>query len=129
MAKKLATDFIGEIDDPRMAATVMMVSLAQADGAITEREQRTIMDQLGAVLGANPKQAEEMFAQARWLTKDVSAAGDCFRKLAPVVQKQCGPDQVSELLSMLDKVAEAGGGAAYAERQALDQLRRTLTAR
>jgi uncharacterized tellurite resistance protein B-like protein len=127
--RKLATDVLGDIDDPRLAATAMLVSLAQADGALTEREEAVILAETERVLGVSPQQATELLAHARWSAKDVHAPGDCFRRLTPLIQRHLSPKECGELMDMLETVAAAGGPLSSGDRYAVDQLRRSLLPR
>lgn len=127
--RKLATDVLAEVDDPRLAAAAMMVGLAQADGAMTATERTVIEKSLTGSLGASAQAAGEMVAHARWLVRNMPDADEAFRKLTPVILKTCGPDEIRDLLSMLDCVASADGKPGEPEQQALDRLRRALTRR
>ena len=44
--KKLANDPLQLVDDSRVAATIMMIALAQHDGAVTQAEQSAIIGQM-----------------------------------------------------------------------------------
>ncbi len=76
------------VDDAREAAAAMMVAVAQADGAITERERAAITAQMGRCFGATPQQAEALLARARWLVQDRTDAGEVFRRLT---RSSCAP--------------------------------------
>jgi uncharacterized tellurite resistance protein B-like protein len=107
--RKLAKHPLETIDDAREAAAAMMVAVAQADGAITERERGAITGEMATRFGATPQQAEELLARARWLVQDRSDAGEVFRRLTPLVQRTCGPVERSDLIEMLGSVAKADG--------------------
>ena len=107
--RKLAKHPLETIDDTREAAAAMMVAVAQADGAITERERIAITGEMTKRVGATAAQAEELLARARWAVQDRSDAAEVFRRLTPLVQRTCGPTERSDLMEMLGSVAGADG--------------------
>ena len=99
------------IDDPREAAAAMMVAVAQCDGAITERERTAIVAEISKHFGATERQAEALLARARWAVQDRSDAGEVFRRLTPLIVRTCGPTERSDLVAMLQAVAQADSGS------------------
>jgi len=125
--RKLAKDPLDLIQDRREAAVAMMVAIAQSDGAVTERERRTILAEVVQRFGATGQQAEEFLAHGRWIVRDVRDVDRCLQKLAPMIQRTCTAEQVHELLEMLDRVAAAEAPPGTIESQALAKFRRALT--
>ena len=99
------------VEDAREAAAVMMVAAAQSDGAITERERAAIAAEMVRHFGATERQAEELLARARWLVQDRTDAGEVFRRLTPVIVRTCGPTERTDLIGMLQAVANADGSS------------------
>ncbi len=124
--RKLAKDPLDLIREPREAAVAMMVAVAQSDGPMTERERRAILSEIVQRFEASAKQADELLAHGRWLTREVRDVDRCFRKLAPLLTKSCHPDQLRDLVEMLDKVSSSDGESGDTERDALTRLNRTL---
>lgn len=124
--KKMLKSNIDAVQDSREAAVAMMVSLAQSDGAMTERERTAIIFSIVKHLGANSAQAEEFLAYGRWLVKDINDVSTCFKKMTPILQRTCAPDQINELYMMLTSVAEADGPAGDIELDAIANLKRAL---
>jgi uncharacterized tellurite resistance protein B-like protein len=124
--RKLAKDALDLVSDPREAAAAMMVALAQSDGAMTERERRTILVQIVQRLGASGRQAEELLAHGRWLTRDVKDTNRCFQKLVPFLQRTCDRGQIQDVLDMLNDVSLAEGTPGVLEVDALMRLRQAL---
>ncbi|MCH9809523.1 MAG: TerB family tellurite resistance protein [Alphaproteobacteria bacterium] len=106
--RKSSVDQLRDVDDPRVAAAVMMVAVAEYDGALTEAERQTMIQQMGEVFGASHKQAEELVAHARWLNRNGGDIGSLFLKLTPVVSDKCGPKERRELIAMLRQVDSSG---------------------
>src|SRR5262249_783882 len=124
--RKLAGSPLDLVQDPREAAVAMMVAVAQSDGAMTDRERQVIMAELVARIGATERQAEELLAHGRWLTRDVRDIDHCLDKLAPVIKRQGSPDQNRDVLKMLYSVATAEGQPGQIEGAALSRLARAL---
>jgi len=124
--RKLARNPLDLIQDPREAAVAMMVAVAQSDGAMTDRERQVIVTELVARIGATERQAEELLAHGRWLTRDVHDIDYCFDKLAPLIKRQCSPEQHHDVLEMLHSVASVEGRPGEIEGAALARVARAL---
>jgi uncharacterized tellurite resistance protein B-like protein len=99
------------VDGAREAAAAMMVAAAQSDGGITERERAAITAEMAKHFGATERQAEELFARARWVVQGRTDAGEVFRRLTPLIVRTCGPTERADLVGMLEAVARADGGS------------------
>lgn len=104
----------------------MMVAVAQSDGAMTDRERKVIVAELVARVGATERQAEELLAHGRWLMRDVRDIDHCLDKLAPLIKRQCSPNQNRDVLEMLYSVASVEGRPGDIEGAALARLARAL---
>lgn len=124
--RKINKDLLATIDDSRLAAVALMTSLAQSDGAMTEAEHRAILAESREILGADDKLGPELLAHARWLVRDVPDADEVFRRLTPVIVRNCNSEQRAQLLAMLERIAAAEGVAGAAERRTLERLSRAL---
>ena len=124
--RKFAKHPLETIDDAREAAAAMMVAVAQADGAITERERAAITGEMMKHFGATQSQGEELLARARWLVRDRSDAGEVFRRLIPLIERTLGPTERSDLIGMLSNVADSDGKADEVVAQDIARLARTL---
>src|SRR5262245_13155503 len=51
--RKLASNPLDLIEDPREAAVAMMVAVAQSDGAMTDRERQVIVGEVGSRVGGS----------------------------------------------------------------------------
>ena len=122
--KKLG-DPLRDVDDARVAATAMMVALAQSDGPMSERQEAVITAQMKQNFDANDTTAAELLAHARWLVRDVTAPENCFLKVRPKILEACGPKERGELLSMMSAVADSGTNV-EGQREIVAQLARTL---
>lgn len=97
------------VEDPREAATAMMVIVAQTDGALTGKERGVILAQVSEHFGATSRQGEELLARGRWLVQHSVDVGEVFRRLAPSIRKSCSVSEREDLIAMLKVVAVAEG--------------------
>jgi uncharacterized tellurite resistance protein B-like protein len=124
--RKLAPDKIAMINDARLAAAVMVVATAEHDGALTDKEQIWIHGEFRDTLGLSTNEASELMAHARFISKDVRDLDNCFRRLAPVIKKVCGPSERADLIRMLHGVLVIDSVSNDIERQAIETLTRNL---
>jgi uncharacterized tellurite resistance protein B-like protein len=106
---KFAKDSLEFVTDPREAAVAALVAMAQADGALTERERTLILEQTQKITGGTVEQAEQMLAHARWSVRDVRDVNKCLGKLAPVLRNGCSPEQRADIVDMLNEIVRADG--------------------
>lgn len=124
--RKLAKNPLDLVQDPREAAAALMVAMAHSDGVLTERERQVILAEAVCRFEATERQAQELLAHARWLTRDVRDVDQCIARLAPLIRRTCDPDQICDVIEMVSKVAAAEGAPGAVEQQALDGLKRAL---
>jgi uncharacterized tellurite resistance protein B-like protein len=124
--RKLANNPLDLVQDSREAAAAMMVAVAQSDGAMTDRERAAIETELMTRIGATEPQAKELLVRGRWFTRDVRDLDQCLAKLVPLIRSQCSPDQIHDVLEMLNRVANAEGQPGQIESSALARTARAL---
>jgi uncharacterized tellurite resistance protein B-like protein len=124
--RRTRVDLLGEIQDPREAAACMMAALAQADGALSDRERGAILRALIENVQVPSAEAEEMFARARWLVRDTTDAAGCFSRLQPTIMRSLAEKERRDLIAMLNTVAAADGPPRTAERDAIARLKEHL---
>lgn len=122
--KKLG-DPLRDVDDARVAATAMMVALAQADSGLSQHEEKLILTQMKARFEIDDTLAAELLAHARWLVRDVTDPENCFLKVRPIILKSCGPKERADLIDMMSAVADAGSDVS-AQRDTVARLAHTL---
>lgn len=124
--RRTQVDPIKQIEDPRLAATAMMCALAQSDSLLTDRERQVILEQMAHYLEVGGQAAEEMFAEARWLTKEMRDLDTFLRRLAAPVNQLCSAEEKAQLLEMLSAVADAEGVVSELQQEAIRRLRDSL---
>jgi uncharacterized tellurite resistance protein B-like protein len=124
--RKSAVDPVRAIDDPRLAASVMMHVIAKCEGDLSETEKTVILTQMRDVLELTEAQAKEMQAQARWLTADVKDETTFLRRASSAIHSRCDDREKRQLIDMLRAVAEIDDGASELQADAIDRLQHDL---
>ena len=126
--KKVKSNRLDLVDDPRIAATAMMVAVAQADGALTAREEAEIVNQAVTHFEIDAPLAEELLAHARWIVGNADDLENCFHRLTPLLRRTLDPKQREDLFEMLTAIASiAPDDDAGEAGRALASLRNRLS--
>lgn len=98
------------VDDPREAAAVMMLIVAEGRGAVTEKQEAAIRAEIMQHFDFDEADAEQLLRQAGWLSRG-AAPHVAIGRMTDVVMKSpgMGKQQLTDLDSMLVNVAESGG--------------------
>ena len=97
------------IEDPREAASVLMIAVAQADGRVSDAERAAIARQITTFFGASDDQADALIAQSEWVVRDGIDPSEVMRRLTPLLQKTTTPVERGQLIAMLTATATADG--------------------
>lgn len=117
-------DHLREIEDPREAAVVMMVAIAQYEGPVTEAQVVTMRGQAMAVFGLTSSQADAMIERVLYVMRHAGDIGTTFMKVAPVIDRTVGPKERRQLVAMLRAVHARSGASPVPEEQILRVQRR-----
>ena len=107
--RKVNISPIDLIDDPREAASVLMIAVAQADGRVSDVERATIARQIKTFFGASDDQSNALIAQTEWAVRDGMDTSEVMRRLTPMLKKTTTPIQRGQLVAMLTATATADG--------------------
>lgn len=99
------------IDDPREAAAVMMLEIAQARGALTQNQTDMMRSEIIRHFQYSADDADALIAHAGWLGRDAPAPHNVMARMSNLVLKSSslGPKELVDLDSMLVAVSEAEG--------------------
>jgi hypothetical protein len=100
------------IDDPREAASIMLMLVALGRGAqLSDRQSDIIETEIRDHFRVTALEAEELAAHASWVAKSCPPAEAAMRTLSHkiVAAPQLGPKEVVDLDAMLVAVSEAEG--------------------
>lgn len=117
------------VEDPREAATAMMVALAQYRGALTEKQEQQIIGQMTMHFGMRGEEARDMFARARWVTRDAANLDAALKRLSPSIAERCTEDEKRDLIAMLKLIAGPGDPRDDATASAIRTLEDRLLGR
>ncbi len=120
--RRTHVDLIRKIDDPRLAAAVMMCAMAQSDGHMTEAEKSAILERMRGPLELEQAEAVEIFAHAHWLTGDMKELSSLLRRASKPILERCTATERAGLIEMLSQVAAADGAASAIQRDAIERL-------
>ncbi|MEM8615612.1 MAG: hypothetical protein AAGF20_01630 [Pseudomonadota bacterium] len=99
------------VEDPREAAAILMLEVAQARGTLTERQEATIRGEIMHHFDFSEEDANALMLQAGWLSRNAGAAHTVVGRMTDYVQKTAGMGrkELVDLDGMLVAVSEAEG--------------------
>ena len=102
---------LGVVDDPREAATIMMLEVAQARGPLTELQQACIRAEIMQHFEFTEADADQLISQSGWLARDQGSGDTIIRRMAGLLQStpSLGAEQLIDMDGMLVAVSEAEG--------------------
>lgn len=120
--KKVNTDMLKRIDDPREAAAAMMVAIAEQDGLLTQRMSETLIGMMKTEFQVAERQADELLQRGRWLAKDAGDLGQFLRRLSAPVRRHCTAAERAALQEMLLGSVDRDGASADRVLETLSRL-------
>ena len=114
------------VDDPREAATILMLQVAQAGGALTEKQKISIQTEIVDNFEFSETEADELIEHAQWISEDAGKPHATVSRMTDFVQHApgLGPKEIVDLDSMLGSVSEAEGSPEPAQLDLLALFRR-----
>lgn len=99
------------VEDPREAATILMLEIAQARGALTERQEAAIRAEIIQHFEFTESDANSLITQAGWLARDAGAAHTVVTRMTELILNAPGmtEKEIVDLDGMLVIVSEAEG--------------------
>lgn len=99
------------VDDPREAATILMLEVAQARGTLTERQEAAIRGEVMHHFEFQEGDADQLISQAGWLSRNGGASHVVVSKMTDFVRSSPGMTnkELVDLDGMLVTVSEAEG--------------------
>jgi len=115
------------VDDPRLAASGIIVAVATMDAPISQAEIATLTRTARQTFDITEREALDIVSFGRWIAGQCTTNAEAVRRLAKVVARTAGPEAGPDLIRMITEVAEAGGHSlGDHEMDAIDTVRRTL---
>ncbi len=109
--KKSRKGGLAVVDDPREAATIIMLEVAQARGAMTEKQHAAIRVEIMHHFDFSEEDAEELINQSGWLSRDAGAAHAIVARMAKFLRASphLTAKELVDMDGMLVTVSEAEG--------------------
>ena len=99
------------VDDPREAATILMLEIAQARGTLTAKQEATVRGEIMHHFEFPEGDASQLIAQAGWLSRNAGASHIVMSKMTDFERNRPGMTnkELVDLDGMLVVVSEAEG--------------------
>lgn len=117
-------DVIKEVDEPPLAATIMMIAIAQSVGSISQAHHSLISANIRKYFKVSESEEQQLFGEARWLVGDATDPNTTIHRVRATIDSRCSPQEKRELLDMLLALANAEGAASDIQREAITNLAR-----
>lgn len=115
------------VDDPRLAASGIIVAIATMDGPISQAEIARLKRLAQETFEITEREALDILSFGRWIAGQCMTNAEAVRRLSKVVLRTAGPEAGPDLLRMIREVATADGGElGEEERDAIGTVRRTF---
>lgn len=126
--RKMGKTGLQLVDDPREAATILMVEMARASGDMSRETREEIEKIIIADFALEPEDADALIAHAQWVLRDAPVADAVVRRMASTLLEMdaIGPKEIVDLDGMLVAISEAEG-LPNADQLALLQTFRNAT--
>jgi len=118
------------IDDPREAATILMVCLArlssygqQSGGMISDIASDKITSVLQSYMKVSSREADELLTQMRWAAQDLVQPESALVPMTNLLRNGITHAEAEDLSDMLRKVSHADGNPTAAQRAFVDKFR------
>ena len=116
---------LGRVQDPRLAATILMLQLVRTGAPVTATEKTQIMELMEGQLQIS--NIETIFVRAWSYTEQNRVFSPIADELVPLLRAKLTIDERLQLVDMLRTVANAYGEASELQIEAINRLKRRLT--
>ncbi|WP_300532466.1 TerB family tellurite resistance protein [Maricaulis sp.] len=97
------------IDDPREAATVLMLCIVRVDGEVTAAHKEAIAGQMVTRFELDRDASEEILARASWHVSELVDETNAINKMVDFIIERVGRDEMPALMQMLEAAASIDG--------------------
>lgn len=116
-----------QIEDPRLAATGIIVAIATMDGPISQAEIARLVRGAVETFDVSEREALELVSLGRWLAREFGSNMEAVRQLSRIVLRTAGLEAGPDLVRLAEQVAMAGDSELGAEqREVLAKLRQAF---
>ena len=125
-SRKIDKRLIETMTDPREAAAVLLYQMAAYDGAVTDRQRRTIVADMRETFAADEETAESLFAFARVAIGEINDASNSLGKILRPLVEACTLEERRQLIDLMLKTAEIEGPVSEIQNRLIADARRQL---
>ena len=127
---KAAKRGIDLIDDPREAATILMVCVArlskyaqQNAGAVSDASLQKIAGVLQSYMKISGREADELVTQMRWSAQDLVQPETALLPMSNILRDSVNHAEAEDLSDMLREISHADGNATPAQKAFIEKFR------
>ncbi len=117
---------LSRVNDPQLAATILMIQLVRTGSPVTAQEKTTILNCMADPLGIEKPQT--MFEKGWDYTESRAFFSMVSDELTPLLRERLRESEKNDLIDMLTKVAEAYNGASDLQQSSITRFRKRLLA-
>ncbi|QPH54002.1 hypothetical protein [Pontivivens ytuae] len=115
------------VDDPRIAATGLLIALSQSQGGVSAPEMEVIHAEVQRVFDIDSDEADELISIGRWLVEQCEGPHPAMHRLARRLRWLSGPAVLPDLVAMSEAVSAAAHRAESDEMgEAIADIRRVI---
>ena len=122
--RKGSADRLRELDDPREAATLLMIGIARVEGGPTPGQQTQIQSEMIATFDMSDAETEALYAHAVWMGADIAEISGRMRQVTGPIFSHCTNDEAKDVERMLRAVASKESEATPLQLQIIDAYAR-----
>jgi len=122
--KKAEGSAIGAVNDPATAATIMMVAIVSAEGAISAEQRQAIETEMKSVM--NVDKTAEMFTFAQWAAGQVVDPNTISMKFQKLWMDNLSESECGDLIAMIERVVAIDGGPTSHQRNLITKLKQRI---
>lgn len=115
---------LSAVDDPREAATILLLGIARTGGEVTVEDKTAIRGEIMRRFDVDEAEAEELIARAAWVSSGLSNPEDGIARMTNLIAQRLSARELGELAAMLEAVAASDGAVSPAQDAYLAQYRR-----
>lgn len=103
--KQAGADPLESITDPRDAAVLLMLGMAECEGVISSGQKEAVQENCKKYFDADDKAAEDYYVANSFLLKRTASLEKLTATLLPLMERELGEKEKRELLEMMRTVA------------------------
>ena len=119
-------DLVAAIDDPRIAAVILLGQLMRYEGDIGPSDRDRLAEIVEKDLRTPAHEAQEIVAQALYILGQRNDAANELSKLLYPIRDACTPEERADLLRLMNEVAARNGEISPMQQILLDRTHQRM---